>query len=204
MRKYFVILIACWFFPPSLALAENIEQVPPSGPATKLEAFLSKKGNLITKESYQLGKVNCQNGAVISLSAMVAYESNLTSNKVRGLTIELTGPRKGKQSHMSFLDFEEIESLSKAITNMGNMSAKWKGTSKDHTEVTFSTKGDFRIGFFQKGSKQAFFSSGGKGDLVTCTLDSAESFSLLKTMVDQGGKLLLQRLITDLTGEESR
>jgi hypothetical protein len=48
------------------------------------------------------------------------------------------------------LDYEEIESMAKAVDYMIDLSEKWKAENKEYSEVIFHTKGNLKIGFFQR------------------------------------------------------
>ncbi len=161
--------------------------------ATKLELFLAEKGKLIVREFYGLGEVRGSYGSSVELSAVVVYVAGEEDERVRGLSIEVTEggthPRKGT----SFLDLEEIEGLSKAIDYMISLSKKWKAVQKDYTEVVFSTQGDFKIGFYQKGIKQKAFSSSGRFGVVSAQLSTMEKLSSIKVMADKGLNLLSEK-----------
>jgi hypothetical protein len=73
--------------------------------------------------------------------------------KIKRLRIEVTEAGKFKKEDTSFLDLDEVESLSKALTYMMELSEKWKGTNRPYTEVVFSTRGSFQIGFYHKGER---------------------------------------------------
>jgi hypothetical protein len=53
-----------------------------------------------------------------------------------------------ERADMSFLDVDEMESLSKAINYMTKLAQQWARKPRDDTEVIFSTKGDFQLGFY--------------------------------------------------------
>lgn len=152
-------------------------------PATKLEAFLKKKGLLIVKDLYKLGSVGG-----VTINALVAYQPGQESQRLRGITIEVSeylGERRWR-SNTSFLDFEETQGLSKAIDYMIDLSEKWKDIDKEHTEVIFFTKGDFQIGFYQEGTKQKVLASSG---YIAQTL-SIKHLTSIKAFVDNGAELL--------------
>lgn len=126
-----------------------------------MEAFLGKKGELIVKDFYKLGEVAGRYGSKIEFSVLVIYEPGKESQRIRGLKIKVSEGGRYERSNTSFLDLEEIESLSKALEYMGELSARWKDIKKEYTEVVFSTKDDFRIGFYQTGNELTAFSSSG-------------------------------------------
>ena len=162
-------------------------------PATKLEAFLAKKGRLIIKEFYDLGEVAGRYGSKIEFTALVIYEPGQESQRVRGLKIEVTEGGRYERSNTSFLDLEEIESLSKAIEYMVDLSAKWKDMNKEYTEVVFSTRGDFQIGFFQQGTKQVAFASSGYIGKASCFFSSMQDLSSVKVLADRGLEILREK-----------
>lgn len=186
MKKSLFIVLCLLVLVSSLALAEE-------KPATQLEAFLSKKGNLIVKDSYNLGELPCNYGAKLTLDALVIYSPGQEGQKTKGLRIEITDGSKYSKSHTSFLDMEEIESLSNAITYMTKLMNDWSSVNKEYTEVIFSTKGDYQIGFFQGGTKQTVFSSSGQVGQVTCFLNATSDLSVVKKMVDKGIEILKEK-----------
>ncbi|MCK4822229.1 hypothetical protein KA005_41080, partial [bacterium] len=107
--------------------------------------------------------------------------------------IEVTEGGTNARTRASFLDLEEIEGLSKAIDYMISLSKKWKDVQKDYTEVVFSTQGDFKIGFYQKGNKQKAFSSSGRFGVVSAHLSTMEKLSSIKVMADKGLNLLSEK-----------
>ena len=162
--------------------------------ATKLESFLAEKGKLIVKEYYELGRLrHSGSGATVELDAVVLYVVGEEDERVRGLRIKIEGGGTLKRSDSSFLDFEEIEGLSKAIDYVISLSEKWKAVQKDYAEVEFSTQGDFTIGFYQQGIKQKVFASSGRIGRVTARISNWEKLRSMKAMVDKGRNLLSEK-----------
>lgn len=158
-------------------------------PSTKLEQFLSKKGKLIVKDSFDSGTLSGQYGTKISVDALMIYEPGKEKEKICGLRIEVEGAGRLERSDTSFLDLEEVESLSKAISYMINLVDNWKSKSRNYTEVIFSTKGDFRLGFYQKGTEMTGFAQSGTRGTATCYF-SVTNLSELKGIIDRGNSLL--------------
>ncbi len=113
-------------------------------PATKLEQFLAKKGKLIIKDFHKAGVLHGQYGTKTTVAALTIYEPGKETDKIRGLQIEVC---EGERSDTSFLDMDEVESLSQSIAYMITLLEKWQGKNRDY-KVIFSTKGDFKLGFF--------------------------------------------------------
>lgn len=181
----------------SLAIPSNLfsQQNPaqPQEPATKLEAFLTKKGQLIVKDFYSLGKINGKFGAVIKFDALVVYQPGHEAQRIRGLRIEITEGDRLEISNASFLDMDELESLAKAISYMNDLLAKWQTENKEYTEVIFMTKGDFRIGFYQQGNLLNAFSSSGHIRSATIYLNWVKDLTAVKDIVDKSIKLLSEK-----------
>lgn len=193
MKKFLIIVLCALVFLPLMASAQVKKEGEAKEPATKLEAFLAKKGKLIVKDFYKLGKVACSFGSKIEFSALVIYEPGQERHKIRGLKIEVTEGGRLERSNTSFLDLEEIESLSKALEYMAGLSTKWEDIKKEYTEVIFSTKGDFEIGFYQRGTEQASFSSSGYIGKASCFFPSMQDLNSVKTIADKGLKLLSKK-----------
>lgn len=149
-RKILISFSVVFMLVSTLAYAQQQGQ---KEPATKLEQFLAKKGKLIIKDSEEAGVLKGQYGTKITVDALAIYEPAKEAEKIRGLRIEVYGGGRLERSDASFLDMDEVESLSQAITYMISLLEKWQGKSREYTEVIFSTKGDFQLGFYQKGTK---------------------------------------------------
>ncbi|MBP8991441.1 MAG: hypothetical protein KBG82_05630 [Spirochaetes bacterium] len=193
MKKFLIIVLCALVLLPMIVSAQGENEGEPKEPPTKLEAFLAKKGNLIVKDFYKLGEVAGRYGSKIEFSALVIYEPGQESQRIRGLKIDITEGGKYERSNTSFLDLEEIESLSKALEYMGDLSAKWQNIKKEYTEVVFSTKDDFNIGFYQIGSEQVSFSTIGYIGKATCFFFSMQDLNSVKTIADKGLKLLNEK-----------
>jgi hypothetical protein len=185
------IIVGCCFvflFASTFAYGQQQAQ---KEPATKLEQFLAKKGKLIIKDLYEAGVLNGQYGTKITVKALMIYEPGKEADKLRGLRIEVFEGGRLERSDTSFLDMDEVESLSQAITYMIGLLEKWQGKSREYTEVIFSTKGDFEIGFYQEGAEVTSFSKSGIIGAAICYFQTND-LSNLKAIIDKGKSLLAQ------------
>jgi len=165
---------------------------------TKLEAFLAKKGILVIKEFYDLGEVSGEYGSKVRVDAIIVYEPGKETQRIKGLRIEVFD---GERSQASFLDIDEAESLSKALQYMIDLAKRWKKASRKYTEVIFSTKGGFKIGFYQSGNYQTSFVSSGYVAEISCffkewanAMDNPiVKLEFIKDMVDGGLKRLSEK-----------
>jgi hypothetical protein len=96
----------------------------PSQPATKLEAFLGKKGRLLIKDSYSLSPLKSMGR--VEMDALVMYEPG-SAEKTNNLRVEITEAGSFEHSNTSFVDLGELQGLSDALRYMTNLAAKWNG-----------------------------------------------------------------------------
>jgi len=165
------------------------QQQSQNEPATKMEQFLAKKGKLIIKDSQEAGVLKGKYGTKITVESVMIYEPGKEADKIRGLRIEVYEGGRRERSDISFLDMDEVESLSKAITYMITLLEKWQGTNREYTEVIFSTKGDFKLGFYQKGTEVNSFSKSGIIGAASCYFSTSD-LSDLKAIIDKGNSIL--------------
>lgn len=192
MKRYLTLIsLVVFLFAPAILLAQAKEEEKPKEPPTKLEAFLAKKGKIVVKDTYRLGTL--KKLGIIEFSALVLYEPGMESQRIKGIRVEITEPGRVERKRVSFLDLEEIESVSKAITYMADLAEKWKGQAREaYTEVTFSTKGDFNIGFFQSSEKRSVYVHTGYVVHASSFME-VEDFPDIKSILDKGLSLLKQK-----------
>jgi hypothetical protein len=156
-------------------------------PSTKLEAFLGKHGRLIIKDFYDLGQIS--SAGRVHMDGLVIYEPG-SPDKIKGLRVEVTESGSLERSNTSFIDLDELKSLSDAIAYVSDISKKWQGQSHDpYTEIIYSSKGEFEVGFYQQGTKSNAFVSSGSIGKVNAFLKTAD-LDRLKNMVDQAISVL--------------
>ena len=191
MRKYLLIALAVLFLVPVVSFAQVKEEEKAKEPPTKLEAFLAKKGTLIVKDFYELGEL--RGLGKMQLNALIIYEPGMENTKIRGIRVEITEAGSYGRSNTSFLDLEEVESLSKAIAYIADLAEKWKGINREaYTEVIYATKDDFKVGFYQKGSERRAFASSsyiGKASFIM----KVEDFISMKGIIDKGLSVLKEK-----------
>lgn len=193
MKKLLMlILVMIVFLAPRVSAAQETRGEKTKEPATKLEAFLSKKGVLLVKSFRSLGEVCGKTGTnCIKFDAVVIVGPGEEKQKIKGIKIEITEGGRNPREHTSFLDYEEIESLSKALSYLLELSAQWASDSaKEYTEVVFSTKDFFTIGFFQKGTEQTSFSSSGYIGTARFFNENADALGSIKEKIDSGLNIL--------------
>jgi hypothetical protein len=158
---------------------------------TKLQQFLTKRGILIVKDFYHLGKIQGLHSAEMDFDAVVLYEPGKESERVRGIRIQISVQRSyGVNNETAFLDMEELESLSKALDYMNNLKITWANTPKEYTEVAFETHGNFKTGFYKQKNDVMAWTSAGYGEGNNCFLKQTEELLSIKKIIDNGIALL--------------
>jgi hypothetical protein len=156
-------------------------------PAPQLEASLSQHGQMMMKEFYELGTVRGMGH--VTLTALV-ISAPIGSHKTKGLKIEVSESGQFERDNSSFLDVDELESLSQSLTSMSDAAAKWNAADHaPYTEVIYRPKGELQIGFFRKGNDvNAFCTSGSIGSATAYF--KVEQLREWKSFVDQAIMLL--------------
>jgi len=194
MKKVLVVIwLHIFAFTPLILLAQETQDAKEKEPATKLERFLAKKGTLIIKDIYNCGNISGMYGSRVLLKVIVIYEPGKETERVRGLKIEVSENSKFEKNNASFLDFEEVESLSKALLYMLDLAQKWENIEKEYTEVVFSTKGYLDVGFFQKSKVQTPFVSSGYVN-KSMSFDNTLGYLIsLKNFIDKALEVLKEK-----------
>jgi hypothetical protein len=163
-------------------------------PNTKVGLFLASKGKLLIKQFYEIGKLTGSFGTIMKFDALLLFEPGQEDQRIRGIKITIKSEDKhGEKESTSFLDMDEMESLSKAIDYSLNLIEKWKNITSEYTEVIFCTKDDFKVGFYQKGTEQTCFSSSGYVSKVSCFFPSTECLIEIKKIINKGIALLVTK-----------
>ena len=93
MKKFLIVVLCAFVLLPLIASAQVKKEGEAKEPATKLEAFLAKKGKLIVKDFYKLEEVAGRYGSKIEFEALVIYEPGQESQGFGDLKSRL--PRVG-------------------------------------------------------------------------------------------------------------
>jgi hypothetical protein len=157
-------------------------------PNTAIETFMGRRGVLLIKEFYDLGRMSGTGG--IRVQALIIREQSGAARKTKGLRIEVTEAGRLERTNVSFVDLEELQGLSDGLAYMADLAKKWVPTAGDpYTEVEYISKGEFRIGFYKdKSGFRAFCQSGVIGS-VQASVDISGLLGM-KTLVDQAITLL--------------
>ncbi|HEY7402597.1 MAG TPA: hypothetical protein VIB39_03680 [Candidatus Angelobacter sp.] len=156
-------------------------------PGTALEAFLGTRGRMIMKEFYDVGAL--RGTGITEMKALVISEPN-SARKIKGLRVEVTEAGQFERTNTSFIDVDELDSLSQAIAYMADTASKWSAQPHTpYTEIIYTSKGELQIGFFQNGKDiNAFCKSGTIG--AATAYFNIRTLPAMKDMVDKAVALL--------------
>lgn len=175
-------LTACSSAQPGATKPQSKEQ-----PSTALEAVLSRHGQLVMKEFYDLAAVKGMGR--VELSALVISTPS-GAQKTKGLKIEVTEAGQFQRENSSFLDVDELDGLSQALAYMSDAAAKWNDQSHaPYTEIMYTSKAEMQIGFFKRGADISAFCKSGSIGQATAYF-KVEQLPTLKGYVDQAIALL--------------
>jgi hypothetical protein len=137
-------------------------------PQTKLEEIFLSKGDLLIREFYPLQKKGVTGDT--SFDWIIVKKAGQERNAVSGLKVEISDySRTISNKQSAFLDSEEVKELISSIDYFMNLSDQYRvQPPATYTEAYFSTKGDFKIGFYCDGKDmKGFMSAGSIGSVST-------------------------------------
>jgi hypothetical protein len=164
-----------------LIFAQTGQETSEGLPATKLESLLITKGNLIIKETIELGGIDF---GKVKFDALVLYEQGKENQKTKGIRVIIMDSKTPSIFHNVFLDIEEVSSLKKSIEYMIEMAPKLKLEQKN-IDIIYTTKGNFLIGFNHNFGVQQFYVS--YGHLADTTyIFEIEKMNAIKVFAEKG------------------
>lgn len=151
--KLKILTLLIWLLP-VVALAEEKDVEPIKSPETSMGKLVSGKGALLVRDFYNMGALDEWNQEE-TFTAVIAYEIGHENKKLKGLRIEITDSGLPRFTRRTYLDIEEVEVLASTVGRMIEIVNKWKPMNKGaYSEVSFSSKDNFEIGFYQTDFKE--------------------------------------------------
>ncbi len=139
------------------AHAQQVAKVAPE-PKTKLEAFERQTGRVVIKGYSEMGGI----AGLGSVSVLcMEFTDATSSDKQRGIVVEVKESGRLERSERSFIDYDEIDPLLKGIDYISKV--KSSVTRLNAFEAKYKTKGDFVFTTYssrQNGSIEAAVTSG--------------------------------------------
>jgi hypothetical protein len=169
-----------------VAFGQNAQVLIPA-PLTKLEAFAARKDVVITTETYFAGSIAGENGCTVRLQAIILYDAAREANKVLGLRVEIReGQQKDEHDAVAFVDFDELQSLSRAIPVLLDLNQKGASLANPVAkELSFSTVGGLTFTMVQRTTDRQLVVAHNLTPERTCTLSRAGAIDELRLAIDK-------------------
>ena len=164
-------------------LALAVEPIIP----TRIEALLATPNVVIVTDYY---RIDMRFGPSMRIDAVIV-EAVDPPRRLRGVRVQVRdNENRNRQEGTSFLDIEEVTKLSRALTSMADLAAKWTGQDdRQATELSFTSAGGFRLAIRQSARIPRAFLSTGLIDPVVTSIEVAE-LVILKQAFDQALSIL--------------
>jgi hypothetical protein len=157
-------------------LAEPVAIIPAPAPAhqgSTMRQSLAERGVIMMKENRTVANVPTLYGSPIEVDGQVLV---IVKHTQRQLVVGVKLEHPETELHIAsaaFIDSDEIEEFLGAIDFIATSAGQMAHDRRDYTEVTYSTKDDVTIGFYQDGLKQQAFVKLGVGSpLLFITMDT--------------------------------
>ena len=192
MKRFILINLLIVLLSSSVILSQVEDEEKSKESSTKIETFLSQKNIMIIKDSYKLGELNVKGR--ITFSALVIYQPGKENNRIKGIMVvadEFSTVKK--KSNVSYLDMDELENFSKAVSYMIELSGKWENVDREpYTVVKYTTEGNFKLGFYQDGDDRMVFATCGTVFPASVFLQ-IEDLTQINSFIENGISILNQK-----------
>jgi hypothetical protein len=154
---------------------------------TKVEALLATPDLALAADYY---RIDMRFGPNLRIDAVVVGAID-SQSRARGVRVQVRDDEnRARPEGTSFLDMEEVVSLSRALTPMTEMAEKWTGRDDRRSmELTFTSAGGFRLAIREFGRVQRAYLSTGLYEPSITSIDVTELVTL-KLAFDQALTIL--------------
>jgi hypothetical protein len=169
-------LFAAFLSYPSIGISSPIPQTRPNEecvappPATYLQKFAGLPEQVILRASSRVGTLRGK--GVVTISALRLWDDATTKQGANGLSISVRDAETGGHENTSFVDYDEIDSLLKAIDSVSGVDRNV--SSMNSFEAGYRTRGNLVVATFSTGSGIYLAISSGYCSPVTARLEAAE------------------------------
>lgn len=145
MKGHLILLLTVTLSP---VVSAQVQQ-DSTRPLTKLEAFQTKTGIVMIRGFSRVGTIN-GTGTIEVTAREFRDASNPAASKVSGIGIRVKEAGRLERESISFVDFDEIESLIAGIEYISKVTKDV--TQLQSFEIEYRTKGDFSVIVFNTGT----------------------------------------------------
>jgi hypothetical protein len=124
---------------------------------------LDERGVIVMKESRVITRLAATNGGALEVAGHIVV---IVKNAVRRVSVGVKFEQADTTTYVgsaAFLDSDEIEEFLSAMTFVSSSASHMAHSPRDYTEVTYSTRDNLTVGFFQEVQKQQAFVRMGAG-----------------------------------------
>jgi hypothetical protein len=124
---------------------------------------LTERGVIVMKENRPIAWVTSSYGSRLEISGQILVVVKGTSRTVT-LGVKLEQPETETSiGSAAFLDYDELDEFQGALAFIQTAAGQMAAQARDYTEVTYSTRDNVTVGFYQDGAKQQAFVRLGAG-----------------------------------------
>jgi len=153
---------------------------------TRIEALLATPNQVLMVDYY---RIDMRFGPSMRMDAVIVDAVD-TRTRFKGLRVQVRDPEnRSRQEGTSFIDIEELTSLTRGLSSMAELAAKWTHDDRQATELSFTSAGGFRLAIRQSARVPRAFLSTGLLDPVVTSIDLAE-LPTLKVAFEQALAIL--------------
>jgi hypothetical protein len=150
--------------PRPIALAEPII-------ATRIESLLATPNLVLVVDYY---RIDMRFGPNLRVDAVIV-EGVETRERLKGVRVQVRdNDNRNRQEGTSYIDLEELAALTRGVSSMAELAAKWALDDRQATELSFTTNGGFRMAVRQSARIPRAFLSTGLIDPVITSMEIAE------------------------------
>lgn len=140
--------------------------------ATQVEALLAAPNTLLVTDYYY---IDTSFGPNLRIDAVIV-EAIGSPVRAKGLRVQVRDKEnRSRQEGTSYMDLDELTTLSSALTSMAERAEKWTGhDDRRSTELSFTSAGGFRLAIRQSARLPRAYLSTGLLDPVATSIDISE------------------------------
>ena len=155
--------------------------------ATRVEALLAEPNTVLVTDYYY---VDTRFGPNLRIDAVIV-EAVGSPARVKGLRVQVRdNGNRSRQEGTSYMDFEELTTLSRALTSMTELAEKWTNNDdRRASELAYTSAGGFRLAIRQSARVPRAYLSTGLLDPVATSIDITD-LGTLKFAFDEALSIL--------------
>ena len=155
--------------------------------ATQVEALLAAPNTLLVTDYYY---IDTRFGPNLRIDAVIVGAIG-SPTRAKGLRVQVRDKEnRSRQEGTSYMDLDELTTLSRALTSMAELAEKWTGRDdRRATELSFTSAGGFRLAIRQSARLPRAYLSTGLLDPVATSIDIS-ALGTLKAAFDEALAIL--------------